>query len=287
MKNTLTLLIICFCSTYMVSQEKWGSYDGSIAGTHFATVEACGDFVEVSTGNWYERLHITSIGFTHDRGGRQVVGDSVFYKSNLADNSAARLLYDYSVEVGDTVSGIWGELVVTEVDTEFAIGEERKRITMESTFDGHVDIWLSGLGSKVSGYLNPGSPMFAPDAGSEFSCYLNELSGEYYYGDKDPSLCMVSSTGSACISTSVNYKEFVKNIKIFPNPANEFITIEIDDDINTGIKTQLFSLDGKQITCKNYNGDNLTLDVSGLLAGMYILEIRQDGNRSNHKIVIQ
>jgi len=286
MKNILTLLIICLCSTYMLSQEKWGSYDGSIAGTHFTMVEACGDSVEASTGYWFEKMHINVLGYTNEGAGRQVIGDSVFFKHSLLDNSASILLYDYSVEVGDTVNGNWGEFIVTEVDTEFAIGKERKRITMESTFDGHLDIWLSGLGSKVSGYLQPGSPLFAPDAGSEFSCYLNELSGEYYYGDKDPSLCMIFPTGSTCITTSVIDKEFVENIKIFPNPTNGFITIKIDNSINKRINTQLFSLDGKQIMNKNYDVDNLSLDVSGLIPGIYLLEINQNGNKSNHKIVI-
>ena len=287
MKIIRILVIICLCSNYMLSQEKWGSYDGNIAGTFFSIIEACGDSIEVSSGQWYEKMQLKLFGFTHENAGRQIIGDSVFFKFNLLDNSAPILLYDYSVEVGDTINGSWGEFIVTEVDTEFAVGKERKRITMESSYDGHIDIWLSGLGSKVSGYLQPGSPLFAPDAGSEFSCYLDELSGEYYYGDKDPLLCMIFPTGSACVTTSVIDKEFVDQIKIFPNPTNGLITIEIDNDKNKQINAQLLSFDGKLIINKKYISDNLTLDVSSLMPGIYILEVSQNGNKSNHKIIIQ
>ena len=287
MKNVLTVLLVCLCSSYIFSQEKWGSYNTTIAGSHYAIVEACGDSVELSTGNWYEKLHITSQGYTIEGAGRKVIGDSVFYKSNLLDNSAPVLLYDFSVEVDDTINGNWGEFIVTEVDTEFAIGKDRKRITMESTNDGQIDVWLAGLGSKISGYLSPGIPLFIPDAGSEFSCYLDNDSGEYYYGDKDPSFCMLDQTSAACMTTSLDDIKFVENINIFPNPATDLITIKIEKGSSENIKTQLYALDGRPVAFENSDRGNLTMDVSGLIAGMYLLEISQNTNTSSHKIVIR
>jgi hypothetical protein len=286
MKKLLTLTFICFFISFAFSQEKWGSIDGSIAGSHYVIVEACGDSIDVSPGNWYEKMHISNGVSTNELAGRQVIGDSVFFKYNLLDDSAPILLYDYSVEVGDTINGFWGEFIVTEVDTEFATGEERKRITMENTFNNRVDIWLSGLGSKVSGYLQPGSPIYIPDAGSEFTCYLDVNIDEYYYGDQDPALCAVPA-GSACMPTSVDDKEIVENILIFPNPADDFITIKIENSSHKKIYIQLFSIDGKQVVIKNSDGDNMNLDVSNLMAGIYLLKINHNDNLSFHKIVIQ
>jgi len=288
MKNTfLTLIIICFCSSYILSQEKWGSYETTIAGPNFTLLEACGDSVEISTEYWFERIRITEGNFVNENAGRRIEGDSVFFKFSLLDNSLPFLLYDYSVELGDTVSGLWGEFIVTEVDTEFAIGEERKRITMESTYDGHLDIWLDGLGSKVTGYHKAGSPLFAPDAGSEFSCYLDEANGEYYYGDKDPTLCLIDETTSACMTTSVNDKKFDEHIKIFPNPTSEFINIEMGKGINTRTQAQLLTVEGKQLINKYCDGGNISLDTSSLKPGIYFLVINQNGCTTNHKIVIQ
>lgn len=288
MKNIfLPFLLISLFSTYIFSQEKWGSYDTSIAGSNFTLVEVCGDSVEVSTEYWFERIRISQFGFINENAGRRIEGDSVIFKFSLLDNSAPILLYDYSVELGDTVTGLWGEFIVIEVDTEFAVGKDRKRITMESTYDGHLDIWLSGLGSKVAGYLQPGAPLLAPDAGSEFSCYYNETSDEYYYGEKDPALCMIAETTSACMTTSVNDKKFEENIQVFPNPSNEFINIEIEDSSNSLINTQLLSIEGKLIINKNSIGSDLSLDVSDITPGIYFLVIKKNGFTSNHKIVIQ
>jgi hypothetical protein len=287
MKNSLTLLLICLCSSYIISQEKWGSYDGSIAGVNYTIVEACGDSIEVSTGNWFEKMQITTLNYTMEGAGRQIIGDSVFFKYNLLDNSAPILLYDYSLELGDTLNGNWGEFIVTDVDTEFAVGEDRKRITMVNTFDGQTDIWLYGLGSKVAGYLQPGSPIFVPDAGSEFSCYLDEQSGEFYYGDKDPSLCMLVQTGSACMTTSVDNYKFVRNIEIFPNPTDQYLTITFENSTDWTINTQLFSLNGKEILVESHEIDNLSLDVSNLASGIYLLILSQNGHQSFHKIIKQ
>lgn len=288
MKNILIAFIInCLCASLIISQEKWGSYDGSIAGSHFTLVEACGDSVEVSTGYWYERIRISQLNYTEENAGRRVKGDSVLFKYNLLDNSAPILLYDYSVELGDTINGLWGEFIVTAVDTEFAIGKERKRITMESTYDGHLDIWLSGLGSKMSGYIQPGAPLIAPDAGSEFSCYYNELSDEFYYGEKDPALCMITQTASACMTTSIKEEKFDVNIKIYPNPTQDFINIELENSNSTRINIQVLSLDGKQIVNKNHDGGNISLDMSDFAPGIYLLVLNQNGHSSNHKIVTQ
>lgn len=286
MKIILTLILILMQSTFLLSQEKWASFEVSIAGSSYVIVEACGDLVELSTGNWYEKMQITNFGSTIEGAGRQVIGDSVFFKYNLLDNSAPVLLYDYSVEMGDTVNNFWGDFIVTEVDTEFANGEDRKRITMENIIDGRLDIWVWGIGSKTSGYLQPGSPINIPDAGSEFSCYLNENSGEYYYGDKDPSLCAIPQTGSACQTTAV-VEEENKEVVIFPNPADEFITIDINNLNGSNVIIRFFSVDGKQVVNKKDNSGNINLDVSGLTAGIYIIEINQNGVPSYHKVVIR
>ena len=156
MKTILTVTISFLITHGTFCQEKWGSLDGSIAGSHFALVEACGDSVELSSGVWFERMHITVLGYTHDLAGRMVVGDSVYFKYNLLDNSPASLLYDFSLEVGDTTQITWGEFVVTKVDSEFAAGRDRKRITMANTIDGHEEVWLDEIGKYTSRLFTTG-----------------------------------------------------------------------------------------------------------------------------------
>lgn len=285
MKNTITIAFLLCWSTLLFAQEKWASFETTIAGQDYTIVEACGEFVELSAGVEFEKVYITSFGSTYKGAGRQVVGDSVFFKGNLLDNSAPTLLYDFSIEVGDTVYA-WGEFIVTQVGYEYAAGESRKRITMENTLDGRLEVWLSGIGSITAGYLSPGSPASIPDFGSVFSCYLNEIVGEYYYGSNDTPPCALEQTGAACETTSVEEKEN-EEIVVFPNPANEFITIEFDATNNRVKKLQLHSSHGQMIFSKTSTENSITIDVSSMTNGMYVLEVEQDGGRQYYKIVVQ
>ncbi len=71
-------------------------------------------------------------------------------------------------------------------------------------------------------------------------------------------------------------------IKLYPNPATDQITLEFDGGGSAGI-VSVYSLDGKVISQKNinsFNGSNrLVLDVSNLPAGLYLLQYNE-GSRS-------
>lgn len=67
---------------------------------------------------------------------------------------------------------------------------------------------------------------------------------------------------------SVNKPE--DNIKIFPNPAQDFVIIEGDDILSI----RLLSLAGREVSCSRRNGDNrITFNVSNLPRGVYIFAI--------------
>ncbi len=71
-------------------------------------------------------------------------------------------------------------------------------------------------------------------------------------------------------------------IKLYPNPATDQITLEFDGGGSAAI-VSVYSLDGKVISQKNinsFNGSNrLVLDVSNLPAGLYLLQYNE-GSRS-------
>jgi phosphatidylserine/phosphatidylglycerophosphate/cardiolipin synthase-like enzyme len=77
-------------------------------------------------------------------------------------------------------------------------------------------------------------------------------------------------------------EEVKTEIKLFPNPATDQVTLEFDGGGNAAV-VSIFSLDGKVISQKNinaFNGTNrLVLDVSNLPAGLYLLQYNE-GNRA-------
>src|SRR5690606_7663556 len=61
------------------------------------------------------------------------------------------------------------------------------------------------------------------------------------------------------------------NISLYPNPSNDFIIIQAENTLNTDLKVELISLDGKKIktiTISNYTPQEI--NISYLSQGIYI-----------------
>lgn len=89
---------------------------------------------------------------------------------------------------------------------------------------------------------------------------------------------------------SINYtsiNDLVKgNLKLYPNPANEKLFIDLDNNIIDGT---LYIIDSKGNIVKSINnlvGDNLTVDIQDLSKGIYVVRIITD-NRVYHQKVIK
>lgn len=76
-----------------------------------------------------------------------------------------------------------------------------------------------------------------------------------------------SSLGIDDITSEVN--DF--NISLYPNPSNDFITIKSENKLNTDLKIDLISLEGKKIkTIIISNYETQQIDISYLSLGIYI-----------------
>jgi len=106
MKQLYSILVILLSIGVIHAQEKWGSIEGSIAGPNPLVAELCGD--TIVEGKTYEKLYVSYFNSTSLQGGRRLQGDSVFiiyFPSNTES-----LLYDFSMEVGDSISNSWGTI---------------------------------------------------------------------------------------------------------------------------------------------------------------------------------
>lgn len=76
------------------------------------------------------------------------------------------------------------------------------------------------------------------------------------------------------------------NIRIYPNPASDQITIESDDKISTGIAT-IFNLSGHKLSENILNQTNTNINTSKLNDGVYVIQISSlDNIIEKRKIVI-
>jgi len=80
------------------------------------------------------------------------------------------------------------------------------------------------------------------------------------------------------LSTSENLIEFVR---IYPNPTQNYITIQLTNEIVGETKIDLFDIQGRKIISKNTIQNTEELNLSGLTDGIYFLSIQN----KNHKII--
>jgi hypothetical protein len=75
------------------------------------------------------------------------------------------------------------------------------------------------------------------------------------------------------------------NIKVYPNPASDKVTIVSDEDIRA---VKLFTLQGgiiKEISKNQLKGKQAIIDISEQKAGTYIIEVTTRHNKSSFKIL--
>lgn len=102
-------------------------------------------------------------------------------------------------------------------------------------------------------------------------------------GEPDPHKFYLFGT-----TTVVEEKEITKAI-VFPNPAVDYIFIQMCQAKNSSAQIRLYDILGKEVMAvdeKNLNERMLRLDVSELQAGTYFLSIRSGNFKETRKIMV-
>ena len=104
----------------------------------------------------------------------------------------------------------------------------------------------------------------------------------------------VTNTANGCTSpasnavTIVNCSELNENassvFSVYPNPANDILNVELN--VENAVIT-LVSTEGKVIETRNASNAVETLNVKGLNAGVYFLNINANNNTYNQKVIIK
>jgi hypothetical protein len=98
-------------------------------------------------------------------------------------------------------------------------------------------------------------------------------------GDSEVRMDNLSLVNLGVLSTP----EFsASRVKVYPNPANDFINIESNDTEISEVA--LYDILGKQLLSQNELANN-RLDISNLTKGVYFMKISANGNSITKKII--
>lgn len=199
----------------------------------------------------------------------------------IPGDSIDKLLYDFSLQKGDTVelnpfasveyphtyfNGAY-RVVIDSVDSVWIGNELRRRLIVSNIWvDNHKEFWIEGIGSE-RGLLGAGT------AGQDFSdgpyptllCFEND--GVLLYQDSYHQSCFLEYT-------SVNDINFSSPIDIYPNPVKDHLTIE--NEFQGKVRYKLVSVAGRLVK-QGLITEN-TLDLTNLESGMYFLRLYSGAN---------
>ena len=92
----------------------------------------------------------------------------------------------------------------------------------------------------------------------------------------------VTLSGEVTDSSLGNTKNEIEGLRIYPNPANDIVTISSN---TMAVKSvQLFDVTGKQIMNVETSS---TINVSSLAKGIYVMKVTEEGKTSTSKLIIK
>lgn len=214
------------------------------------------------------------------------IGDTIhwlkpFNAFNDYNKEKELLLYDFSVEIGDTIWGdsntnVYGRLIVKDIDT-IQIGNTLRK---KYYFNYFWVEWIEGIGSR-GGLLFAASdiPTGSSYPSNSLICFFKNdtlLYHNEYYNNCFPS------------TLSVDSKQIKSDITVFPNPANgNNIHFELGN--NNIKKLEIFDLNGVLIRSFNTNGETfLEYPAGKLCSGIYLYRATdQNGIKQTGKFALQ
>jgi len=161
---------------------------------------------------------------------------------------------------------------------------------------GDEVVWTNSSGShNVNGEIAtfPSNPVsFGNSLGTGWTYkFVFNTPGTYNYQcDPHAAMGMVGQVVvNPKITTSTNLVIEKNNIRLFPNPASQFIEIQSPSGFGAVSFIKIYSITGSLITQKELSNDSelQRLDVSNLKNGMYFIEINSSNKSATLKFLKQ
>jgi hypothetical protein len=203
------------------------------------------------------------------------VDDIKLIKSNLADAympNGTTLVLDFFFQMEDdgvdvsaftiTVDGTEVAATAYELDAET---QTKLTLTLESAVAKDAVVVVTVEDPSAVGLLYVGDGP-SSDVAQGYLPLLNEL------------------VNTAGITTGINEAKPEAQIRMFPNPVQNEVTIESSARVN---KVAIYDLTGKLVAEKSYqNLTNVKVDVADLISGVYMVQVsHENGTVSSKKLV--
>lgn len=196
------------------------------------------------------------------------------------NNYPERELYDFTFNVGDTVSFLYEPMIVDSVVYKPVNGEARKHIYF--SYNGNTDfteVWIEGIGSD-RGVLQSGTATFV---GGWTWLLCKSENGEQVYQNPDYASCYMISTG-------IDESKIGAALFISPNPTSgKFEVRSSKFEVSIPKIISIYNLQGIKMEETRLNGklQNISMNAEGWPAGIYFLRLECNGESLFSKLIVK
>lgn len=219
-------------------------------------------------------------------GGLREDAGKVYYIG--ASSSSEKLIYDFNVVVGDTITNAFTgskDAVVHSIETVIISGVSHKRINFTMATSTAVwpgGAWIDGIGNSSLGGLL-GSPTMQPtcDCATNTVCLTLGGTTEEY---KNPSYASIDCQSSV---HTANVNMNTPAVSVIPNPVTGtgHLMIPAEGKFNT---IAIYSIVGRKVYSSSLNGAaSIEIDQANFVPGVYMYQLSGENGNAAGKFTVE
>jgi hypothetical protein len=182
-----------------------------------------------------------------------------------------------------TSDGVYTQIISNSIGCDSTIVLNLTINTVDATVTQNADTLTASTATATYQWIDCSDSTDV--AGATGQSYTPTTTGDY--------ACVVTENGctdtSACFSVAISgiADSELSWIKLYPNPADEFINIQLDLE-SAGAVVRLLDASGKLISShQTVSNQNLSIDISDFAAGIYLAEISANDRISRIRFVVK
>lgn len=246
-----------------------------LTGGIVTAIHSTGFFVQSGTGPW-SGIFVFTTTATPSR------GDSVTFSAMVEEYFGMTQLKNVA---NFTVVNSGNSVVPTVVTTALAGSEAYEGVLVKVEFAtcsnanagfGEWTVWNSPTSINIDDMIFA----FTPTQGAAY-----DITGPVYYSFSTYKILPRDANDIVLVSQVGMQENQLENIKVYPNPASNFVTIESVNQLNANI----MMLDTRGAIVKQFNLTNTSerIDISDLSSGIYHIRVISSEGLAQYKLVIQ
>jgi hypothetical protein len=261
---------LCFAQKIHFSDtsNKWLTYyyfsQGASGGRAIYTNYYYADSMVMYNGHEYARLNVVNAGTSAlvREEGNKVYIKPIQWNSGLISDTNEFVLYDYDMQVGDTLRMPWGDRgsfsdhKLISIDTTMINNVPHRVFRMKIVTGLNGEYWVTeGVGTPQGPLIITYQPGYA----TRVICFRNNGANP------------ISSYMDCAHETETDAPILLNGFRIFPNPASEYVTINYTE-AGSALQLDIIDLCGRKVKQAVFV-DQIKLSVLDLCPGVYLLRL--------------